>query len=70
MAMITFKGYPNDGGLYTGYNVVQNGQVIGFIDTCGIFRKNTDIVLTEDEQHTIRQMCKKVYEMPSNGNGN
>lgn len=63
--MITFKGYPQDGGLYTGYNVIREGQTIGFIDTCGICRKNTDIVLTEDERVIIGKMCKRVYEMPS-----
>ena len=63
--MITFQGHPADGGLYTGYNVIQDGRVIGFIDTCGVFRKNTDIALTEDEQYTISEMCKRIYEMPS-----
>jgi hypothetical protein len=63
--MITFKGYPKDGGLYIGYEVIQDDQVAGLIDVCGIFRKNTDIALTGDEQHIIRDMCKRVYEMPS-----
>lgn len=63
--MITFKGYPQDGGLYTGYNVIHNGQVTGFIDVCGIYRKNTDVVLAEDDQGVIGEMCKRVYKMPS-----
>ncbi len=63
--MITFKGHPQDGGLYTGYNVIRDGETIGLISTCGIFRKNSDMTLTEDEQGIIREMCKRVYKMPS-----
>ena len=64
--MITFKGYPQDGGLYTGYDVVRDGQKIGFIDVCGIFLKDTDgVVLTVEEKYVIGQMCKRVHEMPS-----
>lgn len=64
--MITFKGRPQDGGLYTGYNVLRDDQVIGFIDVCGIFRKNTDDVLpTEEDKETIRMMCRLVHNMPS-----
>lgn len=64
--MITFQGHPQDGGLYTGYNVLRDNKAIGFIDVCGIFRKNTDdISLTKNERHIIREACKKAYEMPS-----
>ena len=63
--MITFKGHPQDGGLYTGYNVVRDGQVIGSIDVCGVFRKNTDVILAREEGSVIKAMCKRVYEMPS-----
>ena len=64
--MITFKGYPQDGGLYTGYEVVRDGQKIGFIDVCGIFLKDTDdVVLTVEEKRVIGQRCKRVHEMPS-----
>lgn len=64
--MITFQGHPQDGGLYTGYNVIQNEQVIGSIEVCGIFRKNTaDTSLNEEERQVIQTICKRVYEMPS-----
>ncbi len=64
--MITFKGHPEDGGLYTGYNVLRNEQKIGFIDVCGTFRKDTDDVsLIEDEKQTIGMMCQMVHNMPS-----
>ena len=64
--IITFKGYPDDGGLYTGYNVLRDEQKIGFIDVCGTFRKNTDsISLIEEEKDTIRMMCHRVHNMPS-----
>lgn len=63
--MITFKGYPEDGGLYTGYNVLRNGQKVGFIGVGGFFRKDAGVSLTEDEQNFIRAGCKKVYEQPS-----
>ncbi len=66
--MITFEGHRPDWdpkGLYDGYNVIRDGQVIGLIEICGIFRKNPDVLLTEEERYIIRNMCKKVYEMPS-----
>jgi len=64
--MITLKGYPQDGGLYTGYDVIRDGQKIGFIDVCGIFLKDRgDVLLTVEEKHIIRQRCKIVYQMPS-----
>ena len=64
--MITFQGHPQDGGLYTGYNVIQDKQAIGVIDVSGIFRKSTDVIaLTDEERDIIRKMCKRVYEMPS-----
>ncbi len=64
--MITFQGHPQDGGLYTGYNVFRDKHQIGFIDVCGIFRKNTDNTsLTEEDRETIKVMCRSVYKMPS-----
>jgi len=64
--MITFQGHPQDDGLYTGYNVIRDEQKIGFIDVCGTFRKDTDdISLIEGEKQTVRMMCQKVHNMPS-----
>ena len=64
--MITFKGYPDDGGLYTSYNVIRGEQLIGSIEVCGIFRKSIDVIaLTDEERDIIKKMCKRVYEMPS-----
>ena len=64
--MITFKGYPDDGGLYTGYDVLRDKQKIGFIDVCGTFRKDADhIFLTEEGKDTIGMMCQMVHNMPS-----
>ena len=63
--MITFKGYPEDGALYTGYNVLRDVQKVGFIEVGGFFRKDSGVTLTEDEQNFIRAGCKKIFEQPS-----
>lgn len=64
--MITFQGHPQDGGLYTGYNVLRDELQIGFIDVCGIFRKNTNSTsLAKEDKETIRMMCRLVHNMPS-----
>ena len=63
--MITFKGSPEDGGLYTGYNVICDGQIIGFIGVGGFFRSNVKVLLTKEEQDAVVSACKRVYEMPS-----
>lgn len=63
--MITFKGSPQDGGLYTGYNVIRDEQIIGFIGAGGYFRNDASVPLTADEQSTIKEVCKRVYEMPT-----
>ncbi len=66
--MVTFKGHCPDwdpNGLYDGYDVILDGQRIGFIGICGIFRKDVDCSLTENDLSIVREMCKRVYEMPS-----
>lgn len=64
--ILTFEGYPKDGGLFTGYNVLRYGEKIGFIEVCGIFRKTSKLILLNEwERYLISEMCKKVYEMPS-----
>lgn len=63
--MITCQGYPQDGGLYTGYEVIRDEQKIGSIEIGGFFRKNAGMTLTEDEQDLVRAWCKRVYEQPS-----
>lgn len=63
--MITFKGYPEKPGLYGGYNVIRQEQVIGCIEVCGYFRNTTNTALTAEEKSVIKKMCQRVYEMPS-----
>ena len=63
--MLTFQGYPRDGGCYVGYSVILNGQVVGTIGVCGDFNNNVKAVFTEEEKLILRDMSKKVYEMPS-----
>lgn len=64
--MITFDGYPKNGGLYTGYNVLRDEQKIGFIGAGGgFYQSDAKIALTEEEKRTVRTGCKQVYEMPS-----
>ena len=63
--IFSIHGYPQDGGLYVGYNVIKDGEIIGFISVGGIFRNDANASLTEEEQIIIMNSCKKVYEMPS-----
>ena len=63
--MLAFKGQPADGGLYTEYNVLRDGQIIGSIGVGGYFTKNVGVSLTAEECERIKGACKRVYEMPS-----
>ena len=63
--VLTFKGQPEDGGLYTGYNVLRDGRVIGSIAIGGFFCNDAEVSLTEEEQSAIVNACKRIYEMPS-----
>ena len=63
--MIEFRGHPQDGPLYDGYDVVRDGQTIGFIDVCGYFRNDAHAVFTEAERLILEGARRRVYEMPS-----
>ena len=63
--MLTFKGFPEDGGCYIGYYAIKDGKVVGEFGVCGDFRNIADTVFTEQEKSALRNMSKKVYEMPS-----
>ena len=62
--MLTFKFNQGFEHICDGYDVVHDGQVIGFIDVAGSFH-NKGGALAEEEQVAVRSMCQRVYEMPS-----
>ncbi|MBI2065191.1 MAG: hypothetical protein HYT62_04015 [Candidatus Yanofskybacteria bacterium] len=63
--MVIFKFNSGFEHICEGYDVTRDGKVIGFIGVAGGFRKSVDIELAEDECNAVRDMCKRVYEMPS-----
>ena len=64
--MLTFRGWPKDGGLYTEYQVMRNDkEKIGVIAVGGLFTLKEGTTLTEEEKIAIVNGCKRVYELPS-----
>ena len=61
--MIEFKF--NRSSMCDGYDIVREGDIIGFIDVAGSFRNKESVVLTEEERTEITKMCKRVYERPT-----
>lgn len=63
--MVTFKGHPHDGGLYTRYDVVRDSKMFGVIEIGGYFKNETNAELSAKEKIAIEAACKRIYEMPS-----
>lgn len=62
---MTFKFNNGFEHMCEGYDVTHDGKVIGFICVAGSFLKSADVELAEGERGAVRDMCKRVYEMPS-----
>lgn len=65
---ITFKGHPRDGGQYTQYNVLRNGEIVGRILPGGYFCHfygQAKRKFTRDEKEAIRVGCRKAHGLRS-----
>ena len=64
--MLTFRGWPKDGGPYTEYHVIRDDkEKIVTIAIGGFFTLEEEITLTKEENTVIVNRCKRIYELPS-----